>query len=389
MVRNPYYWGKKPTVDTIYFEAYQNADTMVADLRGGRIAGAAGDIPAGGFAQLKSVAGVKAIAHPFYAWDDLEINCYQKASSLGNPVLRDVKFRQALNYAIDKQRLANLAYAGYASLGTTIITPNTFANPDYHWQPPASEAYTFDVAKASQMLTAAGYPLKNGVRLNKQGKPIVLRLETPTGVPSGATESKLIAGWLEQLGLTIKLSVIDSGALDSAVYNAHGTTWEPNFDLVVWSWVGDFDAGQTLGILTTSAFGVDNDSFWSNAEFDRLAVAQASAVDPAQRQALIWRMQQVMYQQTPWIVLLYPDSFEAYNTAKWTGWSQLWGTGPAWDCFGNIDSYLNVRPRAAAAAAGGTGTAFIALIVVVAVVVGAGVVVVLVRRHTRRVEEEA
>ena len=36
--------------------------------------------------------------------------------------------------------------------------------------------YTFDLAKASQMLTAAGYPLKNGVRLNKQGKPIVLRL---------------------------------------------------------------------------------------------------------------------------------------------------------------------------------------------------------------------
>ena len=42
MVRNPYWWGKKPAVDTIYFEAYQNADTMVADLRSGQASTAPG-----------------------------------------------------------------------------------------------------------------------------------------------------------------------------------------------------------------------------------------------------------------------------------------------------------------------------------------------------------
>ena len=36
MVRNPYYWGKKPAIDKIYFEVYQNADTMVTDLRHGQ-----------------------------------------------------------------------------------------------------------------------------------------------------------------------------------------------------------------------------------------------------------------------------------------------------------------------------------------------------------------
>ena len=59
-------------------------------------------------------------------------------------------------------------------------------NPDYHWQPSADQAYTFDLAKAGQLLTAAGYPLKDGVRLDKQGKPIVLRLEVPTDKPAGA-----------------------------------------------------------------------------------------------------------------------------------------------------------------------------------------------------------
>ena len=77
-----------------------------------------------------------------------------------------------------------------------------------------SQPYTFDLAKANQLLTAAGYPLKNGVRLNKQGKPIVLRLEVPTDTPAEQIEAKLITGWLQQLGLKIKLSVVDSGALE-------------------------------------------------------------------------------------------------------------------------------------------------------------------------------
>ena len=57
---------------------------------------------------------------------------------------------------------------------------------------------------------------------------------TPTDIAAGQIEAKLITGWLQQLGLTIKLSVIDSGTLDADIYNTHGSTWAPNFDLVVW-----------------------------------------------------------------------------------------------------------------------------------------------------------
>ena len=170
MVRNPYYWGQKPAIDEIYFEAYQNADTMVNDLRKGRIDGAWG-IPVAEFKQLQSVKGIKAIAYPFYNWDYLEFNCYDKASSLGNPVLRDWHFRNALNYAIDKQRLCELAYAGLAQPATTIIPPNMWTNPDYHWKPPADQAYTFDLAKANQLLDQAGYRRgADGLRLYKASR---------------------------------------------------------------------------------------------------------------------------------------------------------------------------------------------------------------------------
>jgi ABC-type transport system substrate-binding protein len=227
------------------------------------------------------------------------------------------------------------------------------------------------------------------VRLNKQGKPIVLRLEATTDQPGCQIEAKLITGWLQQLGLTIKLSVVDSGALESDMYNAHGSIWAPNFDLIVWEWTGYFDPGQTLNALTTREIGNLNDPYWSNAQYDKLAVAQDSAVNLQQRQTIIWQMQQIMYQQTPWIPTNYPDNLEAVNTAKWTGWTQLWGTGPAWNCEGNVSSYLNLRSvTAATTTSSSSSTTLIAVVVVVVIVAAAVAYVSIRRRRGRRVEDE-
>ncbi len=245
MVRNPYWWGKKPAIDEIYFEAYQNADTMVSDLRAGKLDGAWG-IPVAEFKQLQSAKGIKAIAYHFYNWDYLESNCYTGATSMGNPVLRDWHFRNALNYALDKQRLCELAYAGIAQPATTIILPNVWTDPDYHWTPPADQAYSFDIAKANQLLDQAGYPRGAGGIRQYKGKPIVLRLQATTDEAACDIEAKLIAGWLQQLGLKIKLEIIDSGTLTNNIYNYQGNNPAPNFDLIVWEWTGYFDPGQTL-----------------------------------------------------------------------------------------------------------------------------------------------
>jgi peptide/nickel transport system substrate-binding protein len=370
MVRNPYWYGKKPTIDKIYFEMYQDPDTMVSDLQTGALDAAWG-IPEAQFKALRSSPGFKAVAYTYYNWDYLEFNCYDKASSLGNPVLRDWRFRYALNYAVDRQQLISVAYQGLATPGYTVIPPHTFYNPDYHWQPPAGQLYTFDLTKASQLLTAAGYPLVNGRRLNKQGKPIVLRLFATTENPPGQIEAKLIAGWLGQLGLKIRLSVIDPGQLTSQIYNAHGTTWEPDFDLAVWYWEGYFDPGLTLNCFQTSEIGTLNEPYWSDPQFDALAVQQGQTLDPLQRQRIIWRMQQMMYQQTPWIVLTHPQELEAYNTSRWTGWHQMFdGTGPAFCCEGYDASYLDLQPVSAAAAHKSSATILVlALVAVVAVVI--------------------
>ena len=101
-------------------------------------------------------------------------------------------------------------------------------------------------------------------------------------------------------------------------------------------------------------------------------------------------MQQIMYQQTPNVVLTYPDNLEAVNTAKWTGWTQMFGgTGPAWNCEGNVSSYLNLRSvTAATTTSSSSSTTLIAVVVVVVIVAAAVAYVSIRRRRGRRVEDE-
>ena len=67
---------------------------------------------------------VKACAQK--AFDYLSFNCYTGPSG-GNPVLRDAKFRQARNWAIDRQKLVSLAYDGNA-------TPGSSRRIAWHWR---------------------------------------------------------------------------------------------------------------------------------------------------------------------------------------------------------------------------------------------------------------
>ena len=385
MERNPYYYGKAPTVDEIIFATYQNPDTMTIDYKSGNLDAAWG-IPVAQFRTLESEPNTEALAYPYYNWEYLNFNCYDSPDSLGAPALKDWRFRNAINYAIDREKLCAIAFQDYAAPGTTIVPPKTWKDPDYHWQPSADQEMGFDLAEAGRLLDEAGYPLKGGERVDRQGKPVSLRLfATSDNVPS-QTEGKLITGWLQELGIRIDFAVLDAGALSARVWNFEGDTYRPDFDMYIDSWLGYVDPGQTLTAEASWQIGATNEPAWSNAEYDKLADEQAAQLDPEQRQQSIWRMQQIMYEQTPWVVVAYPDFFEAYDTADWTGWTRVNdGNGPAFFTAGNVDTYLNLKPVVATTATTSSSST-------VWLVVGLGgalviVVVLLVLRRRGRVRE--
>ena len=392
MVANKDYWKGAPKIDEIIFQMYQNPDTMTQDLKTGAIA-SAWDIPDAQFRALDSDPNITPIDCVTIGLNQLGINCYTGAASKGNPVLRDAAFRRALNYAVDKEKILSVAYGGHGRTGTGLIQSEYYApDSDYHWEPPADVKYPFDLERAKSELDAAGYTDTDGDGIRDyKGKPIVLRLWARTESISSQNAGKFIAGWFREIGLEIDYTVMDENAIADAQYTftgKDGDVYAPDFDLFIWGWGGDADPNFILSVMTTSSIGSWSDCAWSNKEYDKLFLQQQTTIDVQQRIAIVHRMQEIIYDETPYIVLVYPNELEGYNRTAWTGWERsLGGKGKVWfDALPGL--YMNVQKAAAVPEqSGGSNTAAIIAGVVAAIVVVAVVVLVLVRRGRRRVEE--
>jgi peptide/nickel transport system substrate-binding protein len=383
---NTEYWKGAPKIDEAIIEVYQNQDTLVMDLKSGAI-DVAEDLPAAQFGALQKEPGITATAADIRYFVELAMNVYQDRHSLGDPVLRDAAFRQAISWAVDKQAIVDICLEGYGAVGQSIIVPGT----DGAWAPSSDEAFGFDLDKAAALLDAAGYrdDDDDGIREDKEGDPIELRLWTRSESPEQQRAGKLIAGWFEKLGLRIELSVENDGVLLDGIYHYSGDTYAPDFDLFIWGWGSIADPGYQLGFFTTSQIEGWNDACWSDAEYDSLFEQQDAEMDWPAREGQVRRMQQIFYEQAPYVVLYYPKALIAYDSAGWKGWVPYpGGNGMVVFSNDNIDSYVQVEPKAEETTTESGGLGASAVIVGLAAAALAVVAAVLLLRRGSRVEEQ-
>jgi len=390
MEKVPGYWGGEPTLDEILFQFYTNTDTMAQELKAGIIDGA-NDIPPATYASLSKTEGFTGAPLNLYTFEYIGINCYENPNSLGHPALKDVKFRQALNWAVDKQQLVDIGLSGYGRPGISLMPPDEWpADRDPSFAPTADEAYGFDIAKANQLLEEAGYTDSdgNGIREYK-GKDIKLRLWGRQESVSSQKEGKLIADWFKQCGLDIDYSIVDEGTMNDKVWNYDANTcvYAPDYDLLLWDWWGYYDAGDTLVCLITSQIEWWNDPCWSNAEFDKLADAQFSEMDVPTRMDMLKQMQKLTYEESPYIVLTYPDTLQVNNTGKWEGWVNYQDKGMPWYNSFNMDTYMKLKPITGSTDESSSSSTTWIIIGAVAALVVIVVIVLLSRRRKSQVEE--
>ena len=349
---NPDYWGGKPKVDEVIFQLYTNPDTMAQDLKLGTIDGAI-DVPPAQFKQLGAEPGPHANNATSWQFIEIGMNCYDSPNSLGNPVLLDQQFRQAINWAVDREKVVSVAMNGYATVGSTLIVPYS----KYHWEPRGRPAVHLRPGQGQRAARRRRLQGRQRRRLprdqgRQEAEPALLRHLRLAREPDGRQAHRRLAQGRRHQAASSRC--VDAGALIDAQYNYKGDNYAPDWDLFIWYWTQDVDPQFMLSIYTPPA-----DRGLERLPVDRPRVHQAQrrssrpTIDETARKPIVDQMQQIFYEAAPYAILAYPYQLEAYNTDKWQGWVHVPGDaigeqqGAVLYSYNNIDTYRFVEPKAA------------------------------------------
>jgi peptide/nickel transport system substrate-binding protein len=313
MVANEYYYGGRPTIDSVIFRYFSNPDAMVAAIQRGEIDAAQG-IPASAFEQLDGDDDIVAVAGIQGGFDEIAFN---GGAAEGQPheALLDLGFRQALNHAIDKAGAAEDLWFGLAEPATAISV-----GADLKWVPeiPEDEQLSYDPDLANSMLDELGYVDTDGNGIREMpggGGDITLQHKVNTDSDLGGAVGELFSGWMNAIGIGVDLEAIDQDQLFEVIVSG-------DYDSFYWGWVPFVDPDPMLSYFTAAELENNNDANWTNDEYEALYLEQKQEVDPDRRLEIVHQMVRIMYDDAVYPPLWYAPDLQAYRTDKFEGWQQ-------------------------------------------------------------------
>ena len=328
---NQNYWRGRPYVDEVWFVQYASSETELAALRTGEIDAMPSHVGSNEVNLVNADPNLKVDISSPLGFIDIYFAVYENTTAIPpNPALRDVRVRQAFLRSIDKNSLNAIIHNGLYTPGLTGVPPGcgSYFDPNL-----GNEVnMTFDLNAAANMLDAAGYrDIDNsGIRQATQDIKLVLDDGTTAVVPKGTkldfgfeinTEfpeevraAEMINQWLHQVGMNIRITTADGDVL--------GSQETPPFpyDIQLWDWNSRFDPDFILSVYTTGQIGGWSSGGWSNPQYDQLYNQQRQALDPTQRQQIIYNMEKILYTEVPELPLYYYPTIGAHRIDKFTGW---------------------------------------------------------------------
>lgn len=303
-----------PKIDGIIFQTFDNTDAMIQAFKVGEV-DMLNSVPASAYATVKAFPNTKATTIGNFFFYELIINTVDPKNDpapTGNPALADPAVRLAIAHSINKKDIVDIVMQGLAAPGDSIIAP---ALGGGFWHNPNLKDIPFDIASAKSILDQAGYiPGSDGVR-TKGDLRLEFRLIFPSTSSVYSRIADMMAGWFQQAGMKVIPESMDEDSMTAAI------TPTGDYDLVIWAWEPDPDPDFILNVLTTAQFvtGGWNDSGYHNPAYDQLYLDQQQLVDRTARQQAIWKMQEMVIKDMPYIVLFYEDLLQAYRSDRFTG----------------------------------------------------------------------
>ena len=288
--KNASYWEQGlPKLDTITWRPVVDNNTRAAMLQTGE-AQFAFPIPYEQAAVLQKNAKLDLVTTPSIMQRYISMNVTQKP--FDNP-----KVREAINYAINRDALVKVAFAGFATPATGVVPPAiAFAEP--------FKAWPYDPAKARALLKEAGYP--NGFET------------TLWSSHNHSTAQKVLQftqQQLAQVGVKVKLTAMDAGQRAAEVEGKGQKESGVRMFYTGWS-ASTGEADWALSPLFASQNWpptLFNTAFYSNPQVDKDLTEALKTTDNAQKASLYKNAQEIIWKESPWVPLVVEKLVSAHS----------------------------------------------------------------------------
>jgi peptide/nickel transport system substrate-binding protein len=281
--RNDDYWGEKAKLARVRFAVVPDETTEALELRKG-----SGDVAINSLTPdtVQTLARDPSLA--------VERGAGTRFAYLGfnlrDPILKDVRVRQAIAYALDRRPMIEYLWRGEAEPARSVLPTQSWA---YNGDVPA---YLHDPDKAKQLLDAAGYQAVNGVRFH-------ITMKTSTDANTRLMVA-VMQQQLREVGIALDIRSFEFATFFSDV--THGA-----FQMYGLRWIGGNEDPDIFEHAFHSAqfppVGA-NRGFYSNAKVDALIDKARGEIDPAQRKPLYAEVQRILADELPYIDLWYLDN---------------------------------------------------------------------------------
>lgn len=315
--RVPHYWrgDSLPRIRRLLFKFIPNTNTRINQLKSGEVHVVA-LVPWDKVRELEGVANLTLHRMTGNSYEHLTLNQRQY------PPFADVRVRQALAYAIDRETIVRTILDGLAPVIHGPIQPVSWAYTD------SLRHYPYDPAHARALLDSAGWrdPEGRGLR-SRDGRPLRFTLLTQAGYAIRENVAQVVQRQLKDIGVEVSIRLMDGTAIS--------TVWfEGKFDALLHWWHMPSDPELTLffaGDRTPPAGR--NINYLNDAGLTTLLYASDRTVDQPERRRLLVQAQQRIAELMPEIPLYNVTRVDAVpsNLANFRG--NPTNTGIFWNVY--------------------------------------------------------
>jgi len=326
LVANADYHGGKPAIGEVITKVIPNKDAQVLALKSGEV-DVVSDISPAVARSIEGSNGIETFVAP-------GTRGYELGFNLNNYPTDILEFRKAMAHAIDREKICDIVFDGYATpTETTFLMPSVaydYVNPDV-----PGDDYEYDLETAGEMLDAAGFTDSDGDgwREGSDGEDVVMTIPVAGSSSDASKIAEVLREDWKDLGIKVDMNQVDSSQQQSEYHNS-------NFFIVGMPYLMHDDVDDLTHFEVDSHFGKPNWYDYDELDYNALAEELRNTADRDERKEIGYRMQEMLAEDVPTVPICSSDVIFAYRADRFMGWEDV--VPQTWSVDTNM--LLHVRP---------------------------------------------